>query len=659
LSLLQPEILLWGLPLALIPLVIHLLNRLRYRTVPWGAMGFLLHATRVSTSHARLRQFLILMFRILALLFLAAALARPLLGGMLGSLFGGPPARVIILLDRSGSMEAIDTATHRSARLRVLDQLSEAAMQIDAGTEIVLIDSATLMPQQIVDADMLKRIDKQTGQIIWPAVRRTDSAADITALLNACQAWMSRHPGRRTEIWIASDLQAVSWQPDSQAWANIAKGFEAFGDQVSVRILAANLPTKENLAIRLVNCERHQAGDEAELVLDLDIEATVESDIVVPLNVNIDGQSMQFDVHLETRSMRVRRRLPLRQMMTGGWGSVSLPDDSNRSDNICYFAFGRQRTLRTVVCAGTPAVGRLLHLAAAPLPAAREAALQLSPDTFAPVDLSDVALVIWQGSIAAEHQAKLQRYVDDGGTLLCFPGTDVSNTAILDFATWHDPEQSDVFEIDEWTRDRGVLADAATGVPLALAELDIIQRCRIAADATVLARFDDDQPFILEHRRGSGRIVVCTSLPHPDWSNLHYGAVLVPIVQRLLRVGSWRLDQIVYGECGRLLPVDSEPAWVPAQSGDAESPWQAGVFDSGRRRIVLNAAARESDLPRLSRDDLAPLFGGVDWRLFTETPDDVANRQGELWRACVLLVLLCLLAELVLTTPLATVGLET
>ena len=657
-SLLQPEILLWGLPLALIPLVIHLLNRLRYRTVQWAAMGFLLHATRLSTRHARLRQFLILLFRILALLFLAAALARPLLGGMLGSLFGGPPGRIIILLDRSGSMEAIDTATHRSARRRVLKQLSEAAMQMDAGTEIVLIDSATLTPQQMVDVDMLKRIDKQTGQIIWPAVRRTDSAADITALLNACQAWMSRHPGGRTEIWIASDLQAVSWQPDSQAWANIAKGFEAFGDQVSVRILAADLPTRENLAIRLVNCERHQAGDEAELVLDLDIEATAGSDIVVPLKVNIDGQSMQFDVHLEARSTRVRRRLPLRQMTTGGWGSVSLPDDSNRSDNICYFAFGRQRTLRTAVCAGTPAVGRLLHLAAAPAPEARGAALQLSPDRFAPVDLSDVALVIWQGSIGAEHQAKLQRYVDDGGTLLCFPATDVGDTALLDFATWHDPEQSDEFEINEGTRDRGVLADATTGVPLALAELEIIQRCRLTADATVLARFDDGQPFILEHRRGRGRIVVCTSLPHPDWSNLHHGAVLVPVVQRLLRGGSRRLDQIVYGECGRLLPVDSEPAWVPASSGGAESPWQAGVFDSGGRRIVLNAAARESELPTLGRDDLALLFSGVDWRLFTETPDNEANRQGELWRTCIVLVMLCLLAEILLTTPPATAGME-
>ena len=38
--------LLWWLPLALLPLVIHLLNRLRRKSVEWGAMQFLL------TSHA-------------------------------------------------------------------------------------------------------------------------------------------------------------------------------------------------------------------------------------------------------------------------------------------------------------------------------------------------------------------------------------------------------------------------------------------------------------------------------------------------------------------------------------------------------------------------------------------------------------------------------
>jgi len=47
---LQPLIL-WGLPLMLLPVIIHLINRMRHRPRQWAAMQFLLAATRSSTSH--------------------------------------------------------------------------------------------------------------------------------------------------------------------------------------------------------------------------------------------------------------------------------------------------------------------------------------------------------------------------------------------------------------------------------------------------------------------------------------------------------------------------------------------------------------------------------------------------------------------------------
>ena len=61
---LQPY-LLWGLPLVLVPVIIHLINRLRHKPQPWAAMMFLIAANRASTSHARLRQWLVLLFRVL------------------------------------------------------------------------------------------------------------------------------------------------------------------------------------------------------------------------------------------------------------------------------------------------------------------------------------------------------------------------------------------------------------------------------------------------------------------------------------------------------------------------------------------------------------------------------------------------------------------
>ena len=97
---LQPFVLL-GLPLVLVPVIIHLLNRLRHRPKPWAAMRFLLSATRSSTSHAKLRQFLILLCRVLAVAMLILFLARPLAGGWLGWALS-PAERVRSIMHASG-----------------------------------------------------------------------------------------------------------------------------------------------------------------------------------------------------------------------------------------------------------------------------------------------------------------------------------------------------------------------------------------------------------------------------------------------------------------------------------------------------------------------------------------------------------------------------
>jgi len=95
--------LLWGLFAASIPIVIHLLNRRRHRTVKWAAMEFLLKATRESRGKKKLKYLLILASRTLAIAALIFAIARPLIGGF--SNWGGTNIdTVILLLDRSASM---------------------------------------------------------------------------------------------------------------------------------------------------------------------------------------------------------------------------------------------------------------------------------------------------------------------------------------------------------------------------------------------------------------------------------------------------------------------------------------------------------------------------------------------------------------------------
>src|SRR5208282_3391503 len=152
---LQPFVL-YGLPLVLLPVIIHLLNRLRHRPKPWAAVRFLVSATRSTTARSKLRQFFILACRVLAVTALLLFLARPLAGGWLGWALSSAPDAIIILLDRSASMETQKNGMSR--RQQAIQLLTQAAGEFEETSHLVLIDSATRAPQEIARAASLAQL---------------------------------------------------------------------------------------------------------------------------------------------------------------------------------------------------------------------------------------------------------------------------------------------------------------------------------------------------------------------------------------------------------------------------------------------------------------------------------------------------------------------
>src|SRR5258708_5053088 len=126
-------IMLAGLSAALVPLVLHLLNRSRYRNVDWAAMMFLEGLDARQHRSTRLKQWLLLTARTMTLALLAVALARPVLHA-----HGRPPAQpgrtaAVILLDRSGSMSLNDNGRVRLdlAREAIFQLLSPGFRRVD------------------------------------------------------------------------------------------------------------------------------------------------------------------------------------------------------------------------------------------------------------------------------------------------------------------------------------------------------------------------------------------------------------------------------------------------------------------------------------------------------------------------------------------------
>lgn len=201
--------LLWALPLAAVPIVIHILNRRRFRTVQWAAMEYLLRAMKRNRKRLRMEQWLVLLLRTLAVLLLALLVSRPQLGG--GGLFGVRTHHVVIV-DDSASMQQQSGSSPLFVRARErVRSLAEDLAQRRAGdTFTVLRTSRVNQPDllaQRVGGDFARRVGTMVAE--WSC---SDLSADLGATLqSAMQKARAAEEGGRIEYYFVGDQRSRDW----------------------------------------------------------------------------------------------------------------------------------------------------------------------------------------------------------------------------------------------------------------------------------------------------------------------------------------------------------------------------------------------------------------------------------------------------------------
>ena len=176
---------------------------------------FLLAANRMNRGFARIRQWLILAARTLAVAGLIFAVARPLASGLLGMTGGGQTDTTIVLLDRSPSMQqqGIGGVSKLDSGRR---QLS-TALETLGSKHWVTIDATTGQAQAFDSLDGL------TDSVSFQA---SSASADLPKMLESALSYLQTNKPGPTEIWICSDLRTADWNADSGIWEVSRAGFE-------------------------------------------------------------------------------------------------------------------------------------------------------------------------------------------------------------------------------------------------------------------------------------------------------------------------------------------------------------------------------------------------------------------------------------------------
>ena len=638
---LQPYVLL-GLPLVLAPILIHLLNRLRHRPKPWAAMRFLLSATRSSTAHTKLRQFLLLACRVLAVAALILFLARPLAGGWVGWALSPAPDAIVILLDRSASMET--RASGISKRQQAIQMLTQAAREFEETSHLVLIDSATRAPQEIARASSLAQL---------PVTGPTDTAADLPAMLRAAFDWLVENRAGASEIWIASDNQRSNWMPEDARWKSILAQFGGLSQKVRFRLLELNQPPEANASISIQELVRRPLGAASELQVVLDVARNRNAPASLPVTLTLDGSRSETEVALDGPALRWRRRIDLGAHREGGWGSFSLPADANERDNSTYFVYGPDTPMQALTVSAEKEEARALRYAGAAR--GNEPAQWAAKLEFSKAGLDGVSLLIWQAPLpdAADAQ-RVQSFAAEGGVVIFFPPGHADGRR-FNGAGWGDTQASaepEGFRIVRWNEDEGPLARSDEHFSLPLSQTSFARRQAITGPKNVMAAFEDGAAFLTRQSAGMGEVYFCAARPQSDWSSLGEGPVLVPMVQRLLLAGGRRLQQVSTVNCGELSATDQQRQWVSVDSiAPRDIRWQAGVYRSDSRLIAVNRPPAEDDTEMIDSDEARKLFGGLPVQTWQERSFGAGRFQGEIWRLFAFAMFMLLIAEGFLILP--------
>ncbi len=677
---LNPLVLL-ALAAAAIPLLLHLLNLRKLRTVDFSSLRFLKELQKSRIRRLKLRQLLLLLLRIAIVIFAVLAFARPALRGTAGLPGARAATTAVILVDNSYSMQARDELGVRFEQARrsamdVVDLLQE-------GDEAYLVPMTD--PTAAANAQPTRNREALAGAI--SAMELGYRRADLDDALRMAASLLDRSENLNKEIYIITDAQRgnLSRRPDSFPFLDadvrvyvmpIGDGRALAGMNLgldSLRLLSSVFEVGKPVAVRawVHNYGTQDAGN-APVGLLFGKERVAQGSVTVAA-----GETVSIDLSAAPKSAGLMG------------GAVELGHDALDADNHRYFAFPVLGAMRVLVAASPEASGYLTP--ALGVVANSIAAEPVSPGALAGANLADVAAIVIADALPSDA-ARLARYVQDGGGLVIYggPGLDrngfnsglgaalgvalgapVVGTTSLAFASV--AREHPIFN--------GVFDPANPGT----VQSPAVYQASPAAGGETVIRLAGGQPFMSEFRRGRGRIVYIAVPPTRAWSDLPLKSIFVPIATRsVLYVGAHgdAFAGTVVGESitvplpargdlppqvnvrapnGRdeFVPVRGLPSGVSIAYDHVAAP---GVYrvTAGAKELALFTAdmgSGESDLTPLSEDQLRQAVG-----LKMQAPEHITTlKQGsgnvaelvtesrfglELWKYMLAMALLCAFAEM-------------
>ena len=590
----NPVLFLVGALAVSIPIIIHLLNKRKFKVVDWAAMDFLLDADKKNRRRIRLENLLLLLLRCLAVLLIALLLARPFIPtSMAAGLIDAAQFERIVLLDDSLSMQARlgNESTFEIARQR-LTQLTQSLSDDRSDDSLTLL--LTSRPDQPLfnathlGPDSIDEINAAIDQL-----EPGDGVANLPPALLQLQDYLAGQPPNVNRVvYLFTDLRHRDWKgAENSAQSPLMVLKELSKSTSGCYVIDAGSGEEHNLAVSQIRPEGTiVAGVASRFDVSVtnfgrqearDVKVKFGAGDALPVTEEIDriaagetvSRSFTFSFAAESESdegtagnILLPRRVKV-ELATAGQGA----DDRLLADSTAYFPARLVRGIPVLIVDGDPSAAfgkaesfyvRRALSPQGPVPSGvvvdvvTESELEsLTLDKYQVIFLCNVYRL---GDKTAENVLRLEKWVENGGGLAIFPGDQIDEVSFNDL--YHrDGAGLSPLKLEKILGDETEQTWASFKVQQANHEvlkifsgqnnpfLDSVKTFRwwgssvkpeqLGSAVSVPCAFSDvdDSPAFAEKQFGKGRVLTAAFPADADWSNWTSDPSYIVSMQELVR----------------------------------------------------------------------------------------------------------------------------
>ena len=672
-------LLLLFLPLALVPVILHLITRHRLRTVELSTFRFLVDSYVQQRRRVQLLEFLVMLLRFAFVILIVLTLARPVLErfAFLGA--GGAGRDVAIIIDASPSMDLSSGGTTSLERARAA---ARTVIELLGDEDHVKVIRAGARPEVLAEG-FAGRSDRVVQ--LLQDVNADAGGADLAAALE--EVFASKPHGSRVIYLISDGLR--------RTWANLADQpvLEKLDDQTQVVVMnlgpaqpAANIavvgdPPRSDrpikglpvlLNVTVVNGSDREAADTVLSVL-------LDDELVSQVNLSLQS------------SQRVTRSLSITPSRSGMIrGRFEVPADAFPDDDAFLFCLNVAEKLNALVVTGPPGAKKVekpgLYLRAALSSPRRVQSSAIGAEEQRLAEAIDVTTVRYDALTEAMLNAAdtviladvpldaargtlLRKYVRAGGGVFVLPGPHVNPDAYAKHLLGQTKPDAPTLTLAKPT---GNLDDESnfkpvTGLNLAhpvltafadeaAAYFSTVRLYRYfplevpsrppngdtpqedpdpqhgsTPRASVLMRLTDRTPIFAETALGDGKLLVAGFAATPDWSNLPLKPEFVPMLLRAVAHLQKPADAMAPAAVAPAQPAPVRLAghWTRAQVQATDPAGKRHPIELHRTGASLVGAMLETDRKGYYTLEILPRTQGAPERLELGFAVNLAGEQAD------------------------------